>query len=41
MPPQGCQTMPMPSTNRLPSQNVSPETKQIFATSIAVRPYSE
>ena len=34
----GCQAMPMPSTNRLPSQNVRPERKQILATSIAVRP---
>ena len=35
---QGCQAIPKPSTNRLPSQKVSPERKQIFATSIAVRP---
>ena len=31
----GCQAMPMPSTNRLPSQKVRPEMKQILATSIA------
>ena len=35
---EGCQAMPMPSTNRLPSQKVRPDRKQIFATSIAVRP---
>ena len=34
---QGCQAMPKPSTNKLPSQKVSPE-KADFATSIAVRP---
>ena len=35
---QGCQAMPIPSTNRLPSQKVSPERKQILATSMALSP---
>ena len=37
----GCHIIPMPRTKVLPSQNVRPEMKQIFATSIAVRPQSE
>ncbi len=37
----GCQIIPMPRTKVLPSQNVRPEMKQIFATSIAVNPQSE
>ena len=35
---QGCQAIPMPSTKVLPSQNVSPERKQILATSMALKP---
>ena len=35
---EGCQAMPKPSTNRLPSQKVRPERKQILATSIAFSP---
>ena len=37
---QGCQAMPNPSTTTLPSQKVSPDRKQILATSIGLKPYS-
>ena len=33
--------MPSPSMVALPSQNVSPAMKQIFATSIALSPQAE
>ena len=35
---QGCQAIPIPSTKVLPSQNVRPDKKQIYATSNALSP---
>jgi len=37
----GAYVMPTPSTNALPSQNVSPVTKAIFAISTTLRPHAE